>query len=679
MKLVFIGIEREPYEITAAAITLGAGDEADLTISAPGVADIQARLVRIRQGYRLEDMCGATRLNGQVLGAPAVLHDGDMIEFGEITLRVEQDPEPEVDATTAFPRPTLDDLPGKVAAKPAAPAPAVSDQTIAAPATDADPDKTGYSMRVSDHLPPQLLVFRGNEKTHESPITRDETLLGNGPLADVMLDSDLVARRHAKLVRKSEGYRLESLSPDHPVYLNGQRAEQASVGDKDVITLGDMKVIYLEPGTILGKSEIKQILKRGKPVSGFRKKFLRIVIALLVVIVGALAAGKYMGVWEEAPAPKKKPQPAAAPQQAQPDLGADIQEAIKDRDWDAALLLVEKKSKTLEKADELRTQLELERSNRGRYVDIQQNVEDENWEKAVDVFLQIPVDSVYFLMTRQLFAERAKNFCRRTMIEAQRLSHRPKTYGEAMKKSRLVMLLDADNRAARSLYLRLDRATKEKVKLPAEDTEEKITRVSFYKDYQAHLQLYLDGKLEEALKALKALNGTITPDDAATLDLPKTIENLELVITYYNRGIAAKNKKTPVEIINIWEKMIGPALEVADGGIPRQIAEARNEIINYYLAEANAVLIEQGNTAGALKAARLCKQVLVYSADNPQALEKLKSFEEMAKKQVEMGKGVRDRENCAKALPYFNTAYQLTSDGSEVHQEALQLKIECQK
>jgi len=677
MKLVFIGVDREPFTVTAGAITLGAGDEADLTIPAPNVADVQARLVRVRQGYRLEDLAGDTRLNGEPVGENAVLQDGDMIEIGEITLRVESDLAPEVGATTAVPRPTLDDLPGKESAKPAAVAPEapISDRTIAAPETDADPDKTGYSMRVRDHLPPQLLVFRRNEKIQEYPITRDETLLGNGPLADLMLDSDLVARRHARLARKREGFRLESLSSDHPVYLNGQQIEQADVEDKEIITLGDIKVIYLEPGTIVGKSEIKQILKRGKPVSGFRKKYLRLVIALLAVIVGALLAGKYMGAWDEPPPPKKKPKPVVVQQ----DPGADIQEAIKDRDWDTALLLLEKQGKKLEKGEELRAQLELEKTNRGRFIEIQQSVEDEQWEKAVDVFLQIPVDSVYFLMTRQLFAERAKQFCKKTMTEAQRLSHRPKTYGEAMKKSRLVMMLDADNRAARSLYLRLDRATKEKVKLPAEDAEDKITSVSFYKDFQSHLQLYLDGKMEESLKSLKALHGTITPDDADKLNLPKVIANLELVIAYYNQGLAAKNKGAQVETVNIWEKMIGPALEVADGGIPRQIAEARNEIIAYYLAEANTLLLEKSDKAGALAAARFYKQVLMYDTENPQALEKLQGFEKMAKDQVETGKVVRNRENCAKALPYFNTAYQLTHDASEVHQEALQLKIECQK
>lgn len=76
-------------------------------------------------------------------------------------------------------------------------------------------------------------------------LTKDEMVIGRLPECDIQLPSNMVSRRHAKVVRDGSGYRLEDMGSGNGTFLNGQRIESAQrLKTNDRVKFGPMLMRY---------------------------------------------------------------------------------------------------------------------------------------------------------------------------------------------------------------------------------------------------------------------------------------------------------------------------------------------------------------------------------------------------------------------------------------------------
>ena len=70
----------------------------------------------------------------------------------------------------------------------------------------------------------KLILLQGGQATPYE-LTLDEVTLGRLPECDIQLQSNMVSRRHARVVRKEDGFVLEDLGSGNGSYVNGKRIE----------------------------------------------------------------------------------------------------------------------------------------------------------------------------------------------------------------------------------------------------------------------------------------------------------------------------------------------------------------------------------------------------------------------------------------------------------------------
>lgn len=106
-------------------------------------------------------------------------------------------------------------------------------------------------------------------------LNADELLLGRDPTLDIVLRSRLVSRRHARIVRQDNEYRIEDLKSTGGTWLNGSRLDRlVRLRDGDRIRVGDCLLGFFAPpeeptdwdaseATILGERDASGTAERG--------------------------------------------------------------------------------------------------------------------------------------------------------------------------------------------------------------------------------------------------------------------------------------------------------------------------------------------------------------------------------------------------------------------------------
>lgn len=70
----------------------------------------------------------------------------------------------------------------------------------------------------------------------------EQTFIGRGTDADIVLNLTHVSRKHAKVVRSDQGYWLVDLRSSHGTYVNGEKIERQLLRDGDRVRLGEEKM-----------------------------------------------------------------------------------------------------------------------------------------------------------------------------------------------------------------------------------------------------------------------------------------------------------------------------------------------------------------------------------------------------------------------------------------------------
>jgi FHA domain/zinc-ribbon domain len=91
-----------------------------------------------------------------------------------------------------------------------------------------------------------LVVRSGGGRAGETfPIEGDRIVVGREPDTDVFLDDVTVSRKHAVLVRDSDGYTIEDQGSLNGTYVNRRRVEQAKLEDGDEVQIGKYRLTFL--------------------------------------------------------------------------------------------------------------------------------------------------------------------------------------------------------------------------------------------------------------------------------------------------------------------------------------------------------------------------------------------------------------------------------------------------
>jgi ABC transport system ATP-binding/permease protein len=250
----------QAFDLTREQLTLGRSMDNDITINSRIVSRQHARLVRAGDGYQLQVLPQASNpvyYQDQPLapGSTRQLRGGDQLRIGQqgsegtVTLTyqaIEQDAATQIASPSARP-----EAPPRPAAPPAAAPPAGRPFDGMQTMIGGD-----YDLPPSASAPPQFQVAVAGNPPQNYTLTKEQVTIGRAPDNDIVIDSKIVSRHHARLERlRDGGYQLVPF-PDagNPVLFEGrpltfsrrlQHADKLRIGGQDpglMVTLS-----YLSP------------------------------------------------------------------------------------------------------------------------------------------------------------------------------------------------------------------------------------------------------------------------------------------------------------------------------------------------------------------------------------------------------------------------------------------------
>lgn len=77
-----------------------------------------------------------------------------------------------------------------------------------------------------------------------------EYVFGRDDSADIVLNDDLVSRRHARVRRDWSGTHVEDLESRNGIKVNKKRAKKVTLKDRDELEIGGVKLLFLDPSEV---------------------------------------------------------------------------------------------------------------------------------------------------------------------------------------------------------------------------------------------------------------------------------------------------------------------------------------------------------------------------------------------------------------------------------------------
>ncbi len=225
----------QTYELNQDKITLGRSPDKDIVLNSNIVSRSHATLRKIPGGYRLEVNPKAgnpVTLNGQPLTGAYTLNNGDELIIGQadpgtrVTLQYHGLPAEDFATQIAAPAPAQDDSATQIAAPvvppihpPVRPAPAGSGFT-----GEGTQIMSPEDLQMGAAGPPRFMVAIAGNPSQTYTLTKDRYTIGRSPDNDIVIDSKIVSRSHARLEQLSDGAYQMVPSPDagNPVHLAGR-------------------------------------------------------------------------------------------------------------------------------------------------------------------------------------------------------------------------------------------------------------------------------------------------------------------------------------------------------------------------------------------------------------------------------------------------------------------------
>jgi pSer/pThr/pTyr-binding forkhead associated (FHA) protein/ABC-type multidrug transport system ATPase subunit len=222
----------QTYDLNKPQLTVGRSPSSDIVLNSNIISRLHATLREIPGGYSLDinpQAGNAIFIHGRPLTQAYTLADGDELVIGQtdpttrVTLRYRG--LPAEDFATQVGGPSQDDSSTQIAAPVAPPV-----RPIPAPAGG---DYAGVGTQImspgdfqmgASSGPPRFMVAIAGNPSQTYTLTKDRYSIGRSPENDIVIDSKIVSRTHARLERLSDGTYQMVPSPDagNPVHLEGR-------------------------------------------------------------------------------------------------------------------------------------------------------------------------------------------------------------------------------------------------------------------------------------------------------------------------------------------------------------------------------------------------------------------------------------------------------------------------
>ena len=117
-------------------------------------------------------------------------------------------------------------------------------------------------------MPKLILLQEGQAIPYE--LTADETVMGRHPECTFQINSNMVSRKHAKVVKSGDGYVIEDMASGNGTFVNAKKIEGPTpLNHDDRIKLGPILLRFESPGAA-PKPAPKVEASSSKPASGVR-------------------------------------------------------------------------------------------------------------------------------------------------------------------------------------------------------------------------------------------------------------------------------------------------------------------------------------------------------------------------------------------------------------------------
>jgi hypothetical protein len=91
-----------------------------------------------------------------------------------------------------------------------------------------------------------LVVRAGAQAGDRFVLTSDVTTLGRHPKSSISLDDITVSRRHAEIVRDSDGHRVVDAGSLNGTYVNQERVDATALRHGDELQIGKFRLVFFE-------------------------------------------------------------------------------------------------------------------------------------------------------------------------------------------------------------------------------------------------------------------------------------------------------------------------------------------------------------------------------------------------------------------------------------------------
>ena len=124
---------------------------------------------------------------------------------------------------------------------------------VVEPVPDVHDQSWVEELREGVNQPGQYLAYRSPEgDTVTFPLRREWTRIGRSLAADIRFDDPTVSRRHALIVRQTDGLRVLDDRSLNGVFVNGERVEWSTLADADEIVIGRHHLHFVDVSAVTG-------------------------------------------------------------------------------------------------------------------------------------------------------------------------------------------------------------------------------------------------------------------------------------------------------------------------------------------------------------------------------------------------------------------------------------------
>ncbi|MEW5739318.1 MAG: FHA domain-containing protein [Myxococcota bacterium] len=204
------------------AILLGRDQHCQVVLAQQAVSRNHARITRDGTLFFVEDLGSSygTQINGQKLpkGEKRLLRNGDTIEIAQFDVVFDRvaDVAEDVSGKTMF----------------------VSRKVV----------KDVMKGLAAGGEQPYFRVMNGPREGQRIEMGEaQEYVFGRDETADIVLNDDLVSRRHAKVRRDWSGTHVEDLGSRNGIKVNKKRAKKQTLKDRDEVEIGGVRLLYIDP------------------------------------------------------------------------------------------------------------------------------------------------------------------------------------------------------------------------------------------------------------------------------------------------------------------------------------------------------------------------------------------------------------------------------------------------